>query len=68
MLQDQKLLIFHWLFKFYQKLVVQILGMVKQIDKTETYGKDFVEPLKYTEILAVIQGKRIDEELKNFKL
>lgn len=37
--------------------------MVKQINKTEAYRKNSVEPLKYVEILTAIPRKKNDLKL-----
>lgn len=63
MLQNQVLLSFYQLFKFSQKLVFQVFCMVKQINKTEAYRKNSVEPLKYVEILTAIPRKKNDLKL-----
>ena len=39
--------------------------MVKQIDKNETYPKNFVEPLKYVEILTINPRNENDKKLIN---
>ena len=42
--------------------------MVKQIDKNETYPKNFVEPLQYVEILTINPRNENDKKLINFEL